>query len=215
MGRAERRFLEQAVTPGMRVADVGANVGLYTLLLARLAGPTGHVYAFEPEPILFRTLRRNCRRNEAGNVTAFNCALGDAAGQTVFYRSAFNSGDNRLGGLGWQGQGVEVDLARLDDLLPAPRLDFIKMDVQGYELQVLRGMDRVFTASPGLRIYLEFWPAGLRSAGTEPEELLDFLFHKGFRVCRVPGGEPVTGFSCLARHLPGRKYTNLLASHPG
>jgi FkbM family methyltransferase len=213
MGRQERQFLERAVTPGMRVADVGANVGLYTLLLSRLAGPSGHVYAVEPEPVLFRALCSNCRRNGAGNVTPLNRALGAAAGRTVFYRSAFNCGDNRLGGLGWKGQGVEVDLARLDDLLPAPRLDFVKMDVQGYELQVLRGMDRVFAQNPGLRLYLEFWPAGLRAAGTEPQELLDFLFAKGFRVCPVgDGAEPVTSFSCLERRLTGKKYTNLLVS---
>jgi FkbM family methyltransferase len=213
MGREERRFLQEAVAPGMRVVDVGANVGLYTLLLAHLAGPGGHVYAVEPEPVLFRTLCSNCRRNGAANVTTLNCALGAAAGRTVFYRSAFNCGDNRLGGLGWKGQGVEVNLARLDDLLPAPRVDFIKMDVQGYELQVLRGMDRVFAESPGLRLYLEFWPAGLRSAGTEPEELLDFLFAKGLRVWSVSEGtEPVTSFSGLERRLTGQKYTNLLAA---
>jgi FkbM family methyltransferase len=213
MGREERRFLQQVIAPGMRIADVGANVGLYTLLLSRLAGPGGHVYAIEPEPVLFRTLCHNCRGNRAGNVTPLNCALGAAAGRTVFYRSALNCGDNRLGGLGWEGQGVEVSLARLDDLLPAPRLDFIKMDVQGYELQALRGMNRVFAENPGLRLYLEFWPAGLRAAGTEPEELLDFLFAKGLRVWSVAdGGAAVTGISCLGRRVAGRKYTNLLAA---
>src|SRR5262249_46032464 len=151
----------------MRIVDVGANLGLYTLLLARLTGPAGQVHAFEPEPTLFRALARNCRRNAAANVTAVNYALGAGSGRIPFYRSLFNSRDNRLGGLGWKGRGVEVEMARLDDVLPDPRVDFVKMDVQGYEMQVLRGMEGIFEASPGLAIYFEFWPLGLRAAGTD------------------------------------------------
>jgi FkbM family methyltransferase len=214
MGRAERAFLEATIRPGMRIVDVGANLGLYTLLLARLTGPAGQVHAFEPEPALFQALTRNCRRNAAANVTTVNCALGAGSGRIPFYRSLFNSGDNRLGGLGWKGRGVEVEMARLDDVLPEPCVDFIKMDVQGYEMQVLQGMERIIEASPRLMLYFEFWPCGLRSAGTDPAALLDFLFQRGFRIDDVEDGipTPITGFGCLERRLTGEKYTNLLAS---
>jgi FkbM family methyltransferase len=214
MGRADRRFLEARVTRGMRVVDVGANVGLYSLLLARLAAPEGQVIAFEPEPQLFRVLAENTQHSGLPNLTLRNQALGEYDGRVRFYRSAFNSGDNRLGGLGWKGQGVEVQMTRLDATLSDPRVDFIKMDVQGYEMGVLRGMEGVFEASPRLAIYFEFWPAGLRAAGTDPEELLDYLRRRGFRIYEIAGAalQPIAGFAPLRERLTGSRYANLFAS---
>jgi len=216
MGRADRRFLESHVTSGMTVVDIGANVGLYSLLLAKLTAP-GKVFAFEPEPQLFRVLAENTRHSGLANLTLCNQALGECDGRVCFYRSAFNSGDNRLGGLGWKGQGVEVEMTRLDAALPEPRVDFIKMDVQGYEMGVLRGMEGVFEVSPRLSIYFEFWPAGLRAAGTDPEEPLDYLRHRGFRVYEIVGAalKPVAGFAALRERLVGSRYTNLFASRVG
>jgi FkbM family methyltransferase len=213
MGGEEWRLLRALVRPGMRVIDVGANVGLYSLLLSRLTGGSGHVVAFEPEPELFAALRANCLANAAGNVTAVNCALGAAPGRAVFYRNAFNSGDNRLGGLGWRAEGVEVEVARLDDVHRGGA-DLIKMDVQGYELGVLRGMDRLVAANPGVEVYFEFWPHGLRAAGTDPREVLGHLRSRGFRVLLPEGGglTEVGDDESLLAGLPGKKFTNLLAS---
>src|SRR5262245_24874789 len=87
MGREERRILEERVRPGMRVVDIGANVGLYSLLLARLVGPEGRVFAFEPEPTLFRALADNCRRSRLTNLAPRNLALGDRSGHVALYRS--------------------------------------------------------------------------------------------------------------------------------
>jgi FkbM family methyltransferase len=213
MGKADRRLLERLVTPGMTVVDIGANLGLYTLLFSKLTGPAGHVYAFEPEPTLYRALCSNCRRNGAGNITTLNYALGRQPGRTTFYRSLFNSGDNRLGGLGWQGQRLDVDMVRLDDALPGCRVDFIKLDVQGFELQVLQGMDELSRRSKNLRIYFEFWPRGLRAAGTRPEAVLEHLERRDFAVYRVEhdGARRVTNFALLSDGLRGG-YINLLAA---
>ena len=214
MGAAERRLLEQRVRPGMRIVDIGANIGIYSLLLARLAGARGRVFAFEPEPNLFQALQANCQRNSTTNVTPLNFALGDSAGSTAFYRSPFNTGDNRLGGLGWMGLRLDVEMIRLDDALPAAGVDFIKMDVQGYEMAVFRGMEGVFRASPQLEVFFEFWPSGLRAAGTDPDALLEHLFQRGFRVFATDGDDlrPVMGLASLETQLKGRRYTNLLAT---
>lgn len=213
MGDEEVRLFGSLVRPGMRVIDVGANVGLYTLLLARLAGEAGRVHAFEPEPTLFASMRGNCSANGAGNVIPVNVALGAERGRTTFYRNAFNSGDNRLGGLGWSAEKVEVEVSRLDDF-PLGKVDFIKMDVQGYELGVFRGMDGVLAANPGVEIYFEFWPRGLRTAGTDPDEVLEHLRSRGFRLYR-PHGTRLTEVSdgkALQAELPGMRFANLLAS---
>jgi FkbM family methyltransferase len=214
MGAEETCLLHRHVRPGMRVIDVGANIGLYTLQLARLAGETGQVFAFEPEPTLFRAMRNNCIANAARNVTPINLALGAHPGRVQFQRNAFNSGDNRLGGLGWGAEEVEVEVARLDDVLPEPRVDFLKMDVQGYEFEVFRGMDRVFATSPALEVFFEFWPFGLTTAGSDPNELLDYLCARGFRIFHPERARlvEVTDRSALLASLPGRKFTNLLAS---
>ena len=97
LGAEEAQLLRNLVGEGMQVVDIGANIGLYTLLLSRLAGKTGRVFAFEPEPNLFLTLRDNCETNAALNVTPYQCAAGDSNGLAIFQRSALNSGDNCLG----------------------------------------------------------------------------------------------------------------------
>jgi FkbM family methyltransferase len=212
MGTSARRLLEQRVRPGMQVVDVGANVGLYALLLAALAGPGGHVFAFEPGPRLFRALKHNCRRSGLTNLTPLRLALGERPGRARLSCSVFNSGDNRLSGLGRH--GAEVEVARLDEVLPGRRVDFIKMDVQGHELHVLRGMEEVLRASPALEIYFELWPAGLRGAGTEPEDLLEHLRQRGFRIYETEQGplRPVTDFVALGNRLAWPGHVNLLAS---
>jgi FkbM family methyltransferase len=93
---ADRALLEAQVQPGMVVADIGANVGLYTYLLARCVGERGFVYAFEPNPVLFASLETNCRTNGVANVRLHNVALGAQDDTLTLTRARFNSGDNRL-----------------------------------------------------------------------------------------------------------------------
>ena len=95
-GQEEKRFLERHIRPGMRVADIGANQGLYTLLISRIVGTGGHVHAFEPDASLFASLTRNCGQNGARNIELHNVALGQTPGTLKLYRSQVNSGDNRL-----------------------------------------------------------------------------------------------------------------------
>ena len=214
MGRDEATLLRKLVRPGMQVVDVGANIGLYSLLLARLVEPGGSVLAFEPEPNLFAVLRENCASNHATNVTPCPCALGRTNGLATFHRSAFNSGDNRLGNASMAHDPVEVRVERFDDLYPDSRPDFVKIDVQGHEFAALAGMERALSANPNLQVLFEFSPAGLRRAGTAPELLLAFFRDRGFDLYETEG-------ACLkqlrdARELDSKLrafgYTNLLAA---
>ena len=184
---SERALLEAQVQPGMVVADIGANVGLYTYLLAKQVGERGLVYSFEPNPALFGSLEANCRTNGVVNVRLHNVALGAQHDTLTLTRSRFNSGDNRLsrGSTSSVDGGVSVPVRPLDSLLEGRPLDFIKIDVQGWELEVFRGMRDQLTSSRPLRIYFEFWAAGLRSAGSDPAELLAFLQQHGFRLHRT------------------------------
>ncbi len=211
-----RAFLEKNVHPGMRVVDIGANHGLFTLLLSRLVGPSGQVLAFEPDPELFRTLEGNCRANYAGNVHLHNVGLGSRAGQSVLYRSLFNAGDNRLAtGLpeGSFRQEI-VSIVTLDEIAGREPIDFIKMDVQGWEWEVLQGMRSVIAGSPAIRILLEFWPYGLTRAGCTPEDLLHHLRQCGFDIREVPGDDCITDDLAYCRRFSKDRYVDLIAARP-
>ena len=217
LGADEAQLLRKLVEKGMHVVDIGANIGLYTLLLAQLAGNAGHVFAFEPEPNLFSMLCDNCASNGALNVTPFQCAASDANGRAMFQRSTFNSGDNRLGESTSDVKPIEVEVARLDDLLPVRTVQFIKLDVQGHELEALRGMQEVIASSPDVRVLFEFWPAGLRAANAPPESLLNFFRERGFDLYETKGGcvRRLRDSHQLILGLGRKQYTNLLATRNG
>jgi len=215
-GQEEKRFLERHVRPGMQVFDIGANQGIYTMLMAQLVGRRGSVQAFEPDATLFASLRKNCEGNDAGNVRLHNIALGREPGTLKFYRCQLNSGDNRLARShhpGWFDE-VQVPVAPLDALLPGAPVDFIKIDVQGWEYQVFLGMEGILRANPNVEIYLEYWPLGLQNAGCKPPDCLLHLISLGFNlyVTAGPGLKPLTDMEALTRDLPGQKCANLLAA---
>ena len=211
MGKGDRRFFEAELRPGMTVLDVGANIGLYALLFARLVGSTGKVYAFEPDPQLYGALERAAALNRCANLQTFPHGLSEKTERGALQQSFFNSGDNRVRPA--SGAGAAIALARGDDLLPAQSADFIKIDVQGYELRALRGLRGLISRSPRVQIYLEFWPEGLRLAGSEPHDLFDFLADAGFTLSRWRGGawEPSPSGGELAASLKGQRFVNLRA----
>jgi FkbM family methyltransferase len=171
----------------MTCVDVGANVGIYTQLLARMVGPEGRVIAFEPSPSNFALLTR---RRFGSNVETVQAAVGDSSGTTTLHLSATLNVDHRTYATDDVRAGVRVPLVRLDDALPGAEVDFVKMDVQGYELHVLRGMPAILRNRRPLSMILEFWPWGIRMAGGDPLDLLVLLHEAGLSVGYVTG-EPV------------------------
>ena len=217
MGGGERSALEKIVRPDMTVVDVGANLGLYTVLLSRLVGPAGRVIAFEPDPALFAVLQQNCALNSCANVTAHPLALGARNERLALHTLPFNSGDNHLGPTGGQRPfraAVGIEAVALDEFASDLRPDLVKLDVQGWELAALRGMERTLAASPATEILLEFWPAGLRRAGAAPEALGAFLRKQGFQVFCGTDPHPLDAdaLAALARRLTGLRHVDLFAS---
>jgi FkbM family methyltransferase len=214
-GTEEKWFLEQHVRPGMHVADIGANQGLYTLLISDIVGSEGSVHAFEPDACLFASLRKNCEANRASNVALHNVALGRVPGEMKMYRSRVNSGDNRLAKSrhsNWF-EEVQVRVAPLDSILEGRHIDFIKIDVQGWEHQVFLGMERLLRDNPAVRIYFEYWPLGLANAGCPPLDCLRHLTSQGFTLYHAAGGSPapLLDFVGLTQSLQGQHCANLLA----
>jgi len=178
--RAVETFFARTVTG--TYLDIGANIGLTTIPIARHHLVT--CKAFEPEPRIFRYLIENLRRNcKSGNVETFNLALSDQRGTAVFELADDNLGDNRIRLCNVEGsfgearrRVITVPTARLDDVvgiasLPQPIV--VKMDVQGAECRVLAGGSAVLDAAAMLTF--EFWPYGIRRLGSDPESLVAFI----------------------------------------
>jgi FkbM family methyltransferase len=148
---AEEAFYRRLDVAEATVYDVGAHTGGHTALLARTAA---HVYAFEPEPNTFAELSRLIAMNEVRNVTALAVALGGESG--IAQMALPQEGDDMAGTLepGFQehlgdAPTVEVPVVALDDLRPLldlPPPDFVKVDVEGFEDEVLRGARRTVEA---------------------------------------------------------------------
>jgi FkbM family methyltransferase len=217
MGYAEKRFLRSVVRRDSIVADVGANQGLYTLWLARVA-TSGHVYSFEPDPDLFQCLEKNVRINQLTNISLIRAAASNRSGILSFAVNELNRGDNRVSTNPDETlKGKRVPAVTIDETVTSPCLDLLKIDVQGFEIEVLLGAQKTLMNNPGLMIEFEFWPYGLRRCGHQPNELLDLLQEAGFRISALgrdgrPGSLPKEALSWKRE----TQYCNLVASRrPG
>jgi FkbM family methyltransferase len=150
--------IQQEVTPGMNVLDLGAQSGFYTLLLSRLVGPEGQVFAFEPLPANFRLLDENVRLNRLRNVVVSHEAVAQASGELSFqfphHEKSLVAGplheDDNLGTL--TVQGISIDDFALQAKVP---IHFVKMDIEGAEWAALQGAESVLKEfHPGLMIEL-------------------------------------------------------------
>lgn len=136
----EVQLFEQIVQPGMWVCDIGANIGAFTLPLSKRVEEQGRVIAFEPQPAVFHLLHANCERNKVKNAVLFNAAAGAESGKAHVPDVDYEE-ERNLGGISLTDEGTEVPLITIDSL-NLPRCDFMKIDVEGYEAEVLKGATR-------------------------------------------------------------------------
>ena len=179
----------------MCVFDVGANIGYYTLLAARAVGPSGRVYAFEPEPHNFELLTRNVAENRFTNVRAINAAVSNRVGVVRLHLDDANFGAHsfEVGSVRTSsGRSVEVETIRLDDYADEAHFFeagvLVKVDVQGAEALVVEGGRRLL-ALPRITALMELWPEALARARADAERLLVDLEGLGFHFEDVEASE--------------------------
>jgi FkbM family methyltransferase len=183
----ERSFVESFLRPGMTVIDIGAHHGYYTLLASRRVGPSGRVLAFEPSTRERNRLNLHLRLNRCKNVSVESCALGDAdsAGQ-LFLAPTNESGFNSLRKPDVSGATtpISVVVQRLDDVLLKQQIrsvDFVKLDVEGAELSVLKGARELLTKRPRPTILAEVQDVRTNPWGYEAKEIVRFLNDLDYR----------------------------------
>lgn len=169
--------------PGAMAADVGANVGYFALAMAEAVGPSGRVIAVEPDPANLALLRENARRTRGAPIEVVAAAAWDRPGRLRLTRCEQNTGDHRIEVRADEREVVEVEAVALDDILP-PRLDVLLLDTQATEHVALRSARRLLTRGETV-VFAEFWPLGLREAGTDPLAVLAEYRAAGLSVSLV------------------------------
>lgn len=184
----ELAFAERFLQPGMTVLDIGANQGLYTLLASQRVGSRGRVFAFEPSPRERRALRLNVMVNRCRNVTIESSALGNEEGDSELYLvQGPETGCNSLRPpvlMEGTSSPVRVSITRLDRWIreqSIERVDFMKLDVEGAELSVLKGASELLNRNPRPVILAEV--ADIRTAAW------------GYRAAEI-----VTALECVGYH---------------
>lgn len=166
------------VTAGDVALDIGANIGTHTLALARLVGPQGLVFAFEPQRIVFQTLCANMALNSLDNVHCINAVVGESSGTLRLSdpdpHVANNFGGVQVAMISGAPEAAPVERVVLDDFLNTGRLKLIKIDVEGMEAEVLRGARRTLARFKPI-LYVE------NDTVDKSPELLSLLKESGYR----------------------------------
>jgi FkbM family methyltransferase len=174
-------LLKTEITSGENVIDVGAKIGVYSLAFSKFVGPAGTVFSFEPTPDSFDVLRKNKNVNNLENIIIEEKAITDMNGVETL-EIFESSGGNRLNSN--CENGISVKCITLDSYFSNidKKISFIKIDVEGQEPRVLKGMKNILKESTKLKILLEYNPKLMKFFGYAPEKILDDLTKQGFSL---------------------------------
>jgi FkbM family methyltransferase len=174
-------LFHRIVKPGNTVLDIGANIGFYTTILSKAVGPQGQVISFEPDTMNYHHLCRNTKG--LSNVQIHNKAVASKTQKIVLYTSKELNVDHRTYKPEKFDKEIEIEAVGLDEFLKdCQRIDVIKIDIQGFEMEAIKGMSHILNNNPNISIISEFWPYGLKMAGSSAFEYYEHLKSLGFFV---------------------------------
>ena len=205
---------------GTRAVDIGANVGVYTLELARRIGSAGRIWAFEPDPGNAGSLRRNVELNRLQNVEVVEKAVGASTEEGSLYLDETHHGDHRIFESGHADRRIPTDIVALDDFFePGNPPDLVKIDVQGAEQLVLAGMRRILDSRNGLTLFLELSVGDPVPSGCSAEHVVETLESFGYRLGWIDERSRQVSPHVTAEHLLAKVrselYVNVVAIGPG
>jgi len=177
--RSTVQYLKNTVRRGDTICDIGAHIGYYVRLLSRITGASGKIIAFEPHPKNIALLKLNCRR--CANMEVVSKAVAATTGKSRFYEHATSSTSHALSDISQSGRYIEVDVTSIDNWhtnAGNTKLNMVLVDVEGYEDEVLIGMQNVINSHSELRIILEYCPDNYLRSNKDIS-----LIHKAFKQC--------------------------------
>ena len=223
----EINWLKQNVSPGDHCLNVGANVGYFSIWLGKLAGKNGTVTAFEPNPKLIPLFNLNIQNSKLKNVTLHKVAVGNRNGFQWLFLNEKNFGDSRMfdpritsGGGNYRQHGFHkipkrklVRIIKLDDQV-SKKIDVVLIDTQGYDHEVLRGMQSIIEKFHP-KILTEFVPQWVTDMGENPLKVLDEYKSWGYSINSTDFDVPPNATSkdiLNALESAGLYFTNLILS---
>jgi FkbM family methyltransferase len=213
----ETELVKKEVKTGDVVLDIGANIGYYTLIFAKLVGQGGKVFAFEPDPYNFALLKKNVEVNGYENVVPIRKAVSNKTGQVKLYLCDNSITGHSIYDLGDGRQSIKIEAITLDDYFKNydGMIEFIRMDIEGAEGGAIQGMSNLLKRNRDVKIVTEFWPTGLKRSGITAEEYLKLLIKYNFKLYNVNEEkeriEPVDIPELLETYTPEEgNYTDLL-----
>jgi FkbM family methyltransferase len=188
------------------VIDVGANIGYHSLLAKKSVGATGKIIAFEPLSVVADALVENARRNGV-DVDLRRTALGDERGTKTIHRDiSGNLGRSNTIGGGDLVPEAEVEVVRGCDAIPEglwPAIRLIKVDVEGDEFYVLRGLEAVLSElSSGSAVLVEIAPADLELRGQSSQQVLEYMDSFGFTPFSISNSYEAADYAREVRGSP-------------
>lgn len=182
--KATTDLFEKTVKEGDVVLDLGANIGYFTLLAAKLTGPNGKVFSFEPEPKNFQYLKKNIEINNYNWAMPFQKAVSEKNGTTKLFVCSYDTGHHTINqnegieaysrGRKIKEKSIEIETIALDSFLEGEisRVDVVKMDVEGAEMLALKGMDGILKSNQNIKMFVEFFPLLIEKMGSSPKEFI-------------------------------------------
>ena len=173
----QTKLIKKLVKKKHTVLDIGANIGYFTLIMAKQAK---QVHAFEPEARNFEILKRNVELNRLSYVKLHNVAVADTSAKATLHLSDIGRGMQRIYPSHWCMEGkTEVETIRIDDIIEDA--EFIKMDIEGAELGALKGMIKLLKKDD-TTIFMEFHPSSIEEYGAKPKEIYDLMTSLGYDI---------------------------------
>jgi len=209
----EISLMKKYIKAGDTVLDIGANIGFYAEILSGIVGEKGKVHCFEPDITNFKHLES--RSKYLPNVTINNKAVSDKTETIKIYTSKKLNVDHRTYKPDEYDQEIDIHAVAVDEYLQSStEVNFIKMDIQGFEMSAVKGMIKTLQ-SPHLKMLSEFWPYGMRKAGTSVLDYFHFLKQNHFYIYLIDNNQLIELTEDKVKtflDLPETTYMNIFAS---
>lgn len=191
----ETALIKQLIRPDWTCLDIGAHIGYFTLLLSKYGK---WVETFEPEESNFRLLLKNLSLNKTSNVLQHKKAVTELSGAIInLYLSGDNSGMHRVYPSKWCTEGrQQIETITIDEVVD--KADFIKIDIEGAEIDALQGMSRLLTKHHPI-ILMEFCPKYITEYGADPLQVYHFLKTLGYSIMLLPDKDTPISYEDLER----------------